>query len=391
MNESNRTACINLDVFASNITVIKNHLDRHGQKANHIMACIKSNAYGHGLIPTALALANSGCSGFAVADLSDALQLRKDGLKQRILLMSSTLSDEALYLISEHQIDWVVFHPQHLQQIESIQLEKPIQIWLKINTGMNRMGIDPQQANEAISRLQHASSTTAMPFLMSHFASADQKPSEHVATQYSCFLNTIAHHQASRSLANSAAILNYPETAFEWSRPGIVLYGGSPLPNTTGKDLNLTPAMEVNARLLTTHRCLKGESVGYSGWWQCKEDTPIGIVSFGYADGYPRQMPHGAPVMINGQQARTLGRISMDTLIVDLSNCPNAKIGDWVTLWGPDLPAETIAKRAGTSMYQLCCSLSQRTQFIYQWKGRSYRADRIVSAMQMRNTHEQIT
>jgi alanine racemase len=392
MNDFDRIARIDLDTFSHNLSVLKKHVATHesqnGACTHKIMACIKSNAYGHGLLPTAYALSQAGCEGFAVADIHEAILLRQANLSNRILLMSSTLTDSALGALSEHRIDWVLFHPQHIAQLESITLPKPIHVWLKINTGMNRMGLDPDAIPEAYRRLTQNKNVQGTPVLMSHFASADQKPSKHVANQYARFISTTAPFKTPRSLANSAALLNYPETAMDWSRPGLALYGGSPLANKTGQALGLKPIMNVQAKLISVHDAKPGDYVGYSGWWQCKNPTRIGVVAFGYADGYPRQMPHGAPVWLHNKPAKTLGRTSMDTLIIDLNQVPQAQIGDWVTLWGNNLPAESLAKRAGSSMYQLTCNLSQRVARHYIWQNKTYDASQIKTLFRETAHHD---
>ncbi len=355
-------AHIRLDAFRHNYRVAK---QMHGGKA---LAVIKANAYGHGAVQCAQAIASE-ADGFAVACLEEALELRQAGIKNPILLLEGFFEAAELPEIVANDL-WLVIHAQwQIDVLLAAKLAKPVQIWLKMDSGMHRVGLSPAEYPLAFKRLTgHVD--VAKIVLMSHFANADNLKSEHTAQQIEVFKNTVSRlnsqaYRADFSLANSAAILGWPQASGNWSRPGIMLYGADPLMAT---DTKLRAVMQLTSQIISIRHIQKGESIGYGSIFTAPRDTIVGVVAMGYADGYPRgaspENGIAAPAAVDGVLTKLIGRVSMDMLFVDLTDVPNAKIGSSVELWGDSILANDVAKAAGTIAYELFCNV-KRVQFKY--------------------------
>lgn len=320
-----------------------------------IMAAIKANAYGHGTLRTAEAL--QAADGFALLDTGEAVRLREAGFRQTILLLEGVFTAEDMALLAEYDLATVLHSPHQLAMLDAYPRRGSLSLWLKINSGMNRLGFAPQEAPAVMAQLKaHAAVRDVT--LMTHFAHADEAAG--VAMQLERFNTFAASYNMPRSLANSAALLRYPATHADWVRPGIMLYGASPFAETSAADLGLRPVMTLSSEIISVREIQSGEQVGYGGLFRAERRMRIGVVACGYADGYPRHAPTGTPVLVNGQLTRTLGRVSMDMLSVDLSALPDADIGSRVILWGEGMPVEEVAKAAGTISYELLCALAAR-------------------------------
>ncbi|MBI4936789.1 MAG: alanine racemase [Nitrosomonadales bacterium] len=330
-----------------------------------IMAVIKAAAYGHGLLPAAEALAAA--DGFALLDLRDAARLRQAGFRQTILLLEGFFTPGDLPLAIEHDLSCVIHHAQQLAMLDSCPRRSALQVWLKVNTGMNRLGFALRDVPAVMEKLKRHSAVRDIT-LMTHFSHADEAAG--VAAQMEVFETLAAPYRVARSLANSAALLRYPQTHADWVRPGIMLYGASPFgrggagqPNA--RQLGLKPAMTLHSHIISVREIAAGECIGYAGTFCASTPMRAGVVACGYADGYPRHAPTGTPVLVEGQRSRILGRVSMDMLSVDLSALPSADVGSPVTLWGEGLPVEEVARAADTISYELLCAVSGRVPLVY--------------------------
>jgi len=327
-----------------------------------VMDIIKANAYGHGLVPVAQAL--RGRDAFGVACLEEAISLREAGFDRRIVLLEGLFGLDDLALIHGYQLDVVIHHISQVEMLEQDRPAKPLDIWLKIDTGMHRLGFPPDQVAVVTERLERLPQPGCVRY-MSHFACADEPDNPATQIQLDRFEAVCADFKGERSLANSAAVLDWPASHCDWVRPGIMLYGGSPLPGRTAQDLGLQPVMTLATRLIAVNPHNKGEAIGYGGEWICPEDMPVGVAAMGYGDGYPRHAPAGMPVLVNGKRSALIGRVSMDMICIDLRTRPDAKVGDEVILWGEGLPVDEVAQQAGTISYELLCGVGSRVQFEY--------------------------
>lgn len=323
-----------------------------------VLAMIKANAYGHGFEQVARTLTDA--DAFGVACVAEGLQLRAVGVRKPIVLLEGFFKSDELTSICANELDIVIHHPYQLQILEKQKLSRPINVWLKIDTGMHRLGFMPQDIPEVWQRLIKCSSVKQSPKLMTHFADSDNLAKTTTQQQLTVFNECTKGIKAERSLANSAAIIAHPETHFDWIRPGIMLYGASPFADKTGKDFGLKPVMTLHSELIAVHKLTKGSAVGYGSTWVCPENMPVGVVAIGYADGYPRHAKNGTPVLVNGHKVPLVGRVSMDMISVDLRSQPDAKVGDPVILWGRGLAVEQVAKDAETIGYELLSGIQQR-------------------------------
>ena len=324
-----------------------------------IMAVIKANAYGHGLLHTAEAL--QAADGFALLDISDAVRLREAGFRQTMLLLEGVFTADDMALLAEYDLAAVLHSPHQLAMLDAYPRRGSLSLWLKINTGMNRLGFMPEAVPAVLAQLK-AHPAVKDVTLMTHFATADEAAG--VAVQLDRFNTLAASYNMPRSLANSAALLRYPATHGDWVRPGIMLYGASPFVETSAQDLGLRPVMTLSSEIISVREIQSGEQVGYGGLFRADRRMRVGVAACGYADGYPRHAPSGTPVLVNGQRTRTLGRVSMDMLSVDLSALPDADIGSRVILWGEGLPVDEVAQAAGTISYELLCALAARVPVV---------------------------
>ncbi len=322
--------------------------------ADKTLAVVKANAYGHGAVACAQALADL-ADGFAVACLEEALQLRRAGIKQPILLLEGFFSADELVLIAEYQL-WCVVHADwQLDALERAPLTQPLQIWLKMDSGMHRVGFFAHQYRAAYQRLQ-ACANVASIVLISHFARADELQSAATTEQYQLFQHTTRGMDAAVSVCNSPALVAWPQIRSDWSRPGIILYGSQPVPSS---ELQLLPVMTLQSKIIAVRELPAGEPVGYGAHFIAPRATRVGIVAMGYADGYPRHAPSGTPVAVAGEVTQLLGRVSMDMLAVDLTDIPQAGVGSTVELWGKTVSIDEVAACAGTISYELLCNVQR--------------------------------
>jgi alanine racemase len=332
--------------------------------ASRLMSVIKADGYGHGLMRVAEALAAT--DGYALLDIQDAMCLRAAGFRQAILLLEGFFNAEELPVIAEHDLTCVIHSLWQIAMLDGYPGRGMLDVWLKVNTGMNRLGFAPQQVAQVMEKLRRHRAVRGIT-LMTHFANADEDRG--VAEPLALFNEIAAPYRIARSLANSAALLRYPVTHADWVRPGIMLYGASPFAHESGGDvsaqqLGLKPAMTLSSRIIATQQLRAGDEVGYGALFRAEHAMRIGIVACGYADGYPRSAQNGTPVLVDGQRTVTLGRVSMDMLYVDLSNLPQADVGSRVVLWGEGMPIEEVARAAGTVSYELMCALTPRVPVV---------------------------
>ncbi|HEB54882.1 MAG TPA: alanine racemase [Gammaproteobacteria bacterium] len=356
-------ARIDLSALRHNLALARRHAPDSKQ-----LAVIKANAYGHGMLRLAQALEDA--DAFAVARISEALHLREAGIGKDILLLEGVNNRDELQLAQQQQLQLVVHQAEQISLLQQVRGE-PLSVWLKIDTGMQRLGFRPEQAALAYRQLRECAAVKGAPVLMTHLANADDRSSANTEEQCRRFEQAVADLDAEHSIANSAGLLGWPATRRHWVRPGIMLYGASPFIDSCAADWELQPVMSLETRLIAIKKCQKGEAVGYGSRWRCPEDMRIGIAAIGYGDGYPRHASDYTPVLINNQRAGIVGRVSMDMLAIDLRECAAAKIGDSVLLWGRSdegimLPAEDVAQKAASIAYELFCHVTPRVDFIYQ-------------------------
>jgi len=329
-----------------------------------IMSVVKADGYGHGLMRAAEALAAT--DGYALLDIQDAVRLREAGYRQTILLLEGWFSADELSVIAEYRLTCVIHSPWQIAMLDGYPESRTLDVWLKINSGMNRLGFAPQQVAQTMDQLRRHRAVRDVT-LMTHFANADE--SRGIVEPLALFNDLAASYRVARSLANSATLLRYPEAHGDWVRPGIMLYGASPFAPDMGEkfsaqQLGLKPVMTLNSRIIATQELRAGDEVGYGALFRAEHSMRIGIVACGYADGYPRHASSGTPILVDGQRTRTLGRVSMDMLCVDLSTLLQAGVGSRVVLWGEGMPIEEVARAAGTVSYELMCARTERVRIV---------------------------
>ncbi|MCX7083847.1 MAG: alanine racemase [Methylococcales bacterium] len=359
-------AVVNLEALQHNFQIVR----KYAPNAK-IMPVIKANAYGHGMLRIASALQSA--DAFAVARVDEGVRLRKAGIINNITVLEGFSSINELEAILDYRLDTVVHSFTQLNMFEARTELKACSIWIKIDTGMNRLGFKPLEFATAYQRLKSCPLIKGPINLMTHLANADDKRDTTTFKQIALFNQTVTTllkeqrietDQSKCSIANSAGILAWPESLTEWVRPGIMLYGISPFPEYTGAHWQLKPVMGLYSRLIAVKNLDKGDKVGYSGTWMCTKPTRLGIIAIGYGDGYPRYAKEGTPILVNGLRVPLIGRVSMDMITVDLESQPLAKPGDSVTLWGDGLAIEDIAIYADTIPYTLVCGITQRVRII---------------------------
>ncbi len=352
------TACVDLSAIKHNLALIKQLAPE-----SKIMAVVKANAYGHGLRDVATQA--HGADAFGVARIEEALQLRASGVVKPILLLEGFYSPQDLAVLVTNNIQTVVHCEEQLEALEQAKLETPVLVWLKVDSGMHRLGVRPENYAQFVERL-HACKNVAKPLrYMSHFGCADEPDRSTTQEQTELFLHLTRGCQGERSLAASAGVLAWPESRLDWVRPGIIMYGVSPFGTKSASDLGFIPAMTLKSHLIAVREVKAGESVGYGGIWTSMRDTRIGVIAIGYGDGYPRTAPNGTPVLVNGRKVPIAGRVSMDMLTVDLGPEATDRVGDEAILWGAALPAEKVAKHIGTIAYELVTKLTPRVAMSY--------------------------
>lgn len=361
------TAHINLSALRHNLARVKTFAPHSA-----VMAMVKADAYGHGLLRVAPALAAADALG--VARLEEALELYEAGNTIPIVIMSGYLGAAELKKMVQYNIAAAIHTEEQVKLLEQTSLEQPLQVWLKIDTGMHRLGFSAAEVPAIYQRLMASAKVKKPIGVMTHFAQADQIDNPITQQQINLFqqtANTI--HAELRSMANSAAIIRGLTNTRDiedltntkdWVRPGIMLYGVSPFLGHNGQEYGLQPVMTLKSQIIAIHDLQKDDAVGYGGTWVCPKEMRIGVVAVGYGDGYPRHADNNTPVLVNGVRCHLAGRVSMDLMTIDLSQCPQAKIGDSVILWGADLPIEEVAYCAETIAYELLCHMTRRVNFI---------------------------
>ena len=334
---------------------------RQTTSSSMIMAVIKADAYGHGMEVAALALAQA--DEFAVTSLDDVKRLREYGIDKPITLLSALLNTSEIKSLVSLNVRPTIFDHTQLSLISKLKLSEPLSIWLKVDTGMGRLGILPCDLLPALDLLKANSSIRDIS-LMTHLANADDPLHPQNQQQIKIFNDVIKQHDFYQtSILNSAGIMGNKDAALDVVRPGVMLYGISPLQGKTSKELMLKPAMTFKSELISIKHLPKGSKVGYGGSYQLKRESKIGIIGCGYGDGYPRHAPSGSIVLVNGERVSLVGRVSMDMIAVDLNDI-KASIGDEAILWGKDNPIEGLATAAGTIAYELSCGISSRVERI---------------------------
>lgn len=324
---------------------------------NKALAVVKADAYGHGAVQCALALADS-ADGFAVACLEEAIELRSAGIEQPILLLEGFFEADELALCMAHDL-WLVVHAQwQIDILVRAQLEQPINCWLKMDSGMHRVGFFPHEFVSAYQCLRRSANVGQI-VAMTHLAQADDLCSSATSQQWAVFNQAIKELGVPVSLSNSAAVLAWPQITSDWARPGIMLYGSNPLLEPTEVTRKLKSVMSLESRIIAVRELSAGEAVGYGARFVTQKNARIGIVAMGYADGYPRHARDGTPVLIDGQFASLAGRVSMDMLAVELTNLPQAAVGSAVELWGRNISVDEVARYADTISYSMLTNIKR--------------------------------
>ncbi|HXG27255.1 MAG TPA: alanine racemase [Nevskiales bacterium] len=350
-------AVIDLDALRHNLVRVRERAPRA-----RVMAAVKAEAYGHGAVEVARAL---DADALAVATLGEALELRQAGIGRPIVLLGGVLDTDELHTATGQDLQLVVHDFHQLGLIERSACAHTAAVWIKLDTGMHRLGFESGAMPELCRRL------AALPALrlqgwMTHFACADETDNPATCRQIETFRQMTAGLPGARSLANSAGILAWPDAHADWVRPGIMLYGASPLAGCSAESLGLRPVMTLRSRVLSIRELPAGEAVGYGGSWITPERMRVGILAIGYGDGYPRHAPSGTPVRVGGRRTQVVGRVSMDLLAVDLRGCDEVREGDEAVLWGEGLPADEVAAAADTIAYELFCAVRRkRVEYVY--------------------------
>jgi alanine racemase len=330
-------------------------LARRLAPASRVWAVLKADAYGHGLLPAMAALADA--DGLALVEFDQAARLRAAGWRKPILMLEGAFDPDDVDEAARLALSLVVHEPRQLGWLERLEARAEMPVFLKMNSGMNRLGFPPAEFIAAASRLATLPGVGPLTW-MTHFARADEPGGTEPALQR--FLASLPREGLALSLANSAALFSRSDVHADWIRPGIMLYGSSPFADRSAASLGLRPAMSFESRLIGVQSLQPGDAVGYGGTFVASEPMRIGIVACGYADGYPRHAPTGTPVQVAGGRARLVGRVSMDMIAVDLTAVPHAQAGDAVELWGEQLSVDEVAAAAGTIAYELLCAIAPR-------------------------------
>ena len=333
-----------------------------------VMAVVKANAYGHGLVATALALADA--DSFAVARLEEGMVLRSAGVRSSIVLLEGVFSAEQLAEASQQGFELVVHDAQQLRLLEAYRGARRFVVWIKMDTGMNRLGFRPEAFADALGRLRDLTVQPLELRVMTHLARADERDEPMTHAQIERFETTLTEagvsvsaaggHRLATSIGNSAGTLGWPRAHGDWVRPGLALYGVSPFPGETAGRYGLKPVMTLESTVLAVREVKRGESVGYAGAWRAERDSAIAILAAGYGDGLPRHLENGTPVLIAGVRYPLVGRVSMDMIAVDVTDAPKVVAGNRGIVWGAGLPVEEVAAHADTIPYELLCGVSQR-------------------------------
>jgi alanine racemase len=344
-----------------NLAALNANLARVRERAPgaQVLAVVKANAYGHGLARVLPALDDA--DGLALVELDAALALRDGRYSRRILLIEGFFEERELAEIAQRRLAVVVYDAEQVRMLETATLARPIEVFVKVNSGMNRLGFAPGEVADVCARLSSAPSVAALR-LMTHLARADDDDGLDDALRI--FEAACRGLPYPRSIANSAGVIRYAEVGGDIVRPGIMLYGASPFPYDTAAMLGLRPVMTLRSRLIAVQELKPSDSVGYGASYTAARAHRVGVVACGYGDGYPRHAPNGTPILVCGRKARLAGRVSMDLITVDLSDVPEARVGSPVVLWGEGLPVDDVASAASTVGYELLCALAPRVPVI---------------------------
>jgi alanine racemase len=347
-------AVIDTHALGHNLTAVR---ERAGRA--RVMAVVKANAYGHGLVPTALALAEA--DALAVARLEEGLALRAAGITQPIVLLEGVFTAEQLLEAARHGFDLVVHDLLQIELLEEMTGAHRFVLWIKIDTGMNRLGFPPREFATVLDRVRRLAPAPLELRLLTHLACADERDGRMTEAQLARFREATRGLDYAVSIANSAGIFGAARLGCDWVRPGLALYGASPFADSSAAQLGLEPVMTLETSVIALRRVVRGETVGYGGAWSAARDSLIAIVAAGYGDGLPRGLRDGTPVLIAGARAPLVGRVSMDMIAVDVSELgQQIHVGTPAALWGRGLPVEEVARHAGTIPYELLCGVSQR-------------------------------
>lgn len=352
------SACIDLSALKHNLKMVKQHAPN-----SKVMSVVKANAYGHGLLKIAQAAVDA--DAFGVARIEEALQLRAGGIVKPILLLEGFYSSRDLPILVTNNIQTVVHCEEQLEALEQAALENPVKVWLKVDTGMHRLGVRPEVYSEYVERLKACDNVAKPLRYISHFGCADELENPATQEQIDSFLLLTEGCKGERTLAASSGLLAWKDSHLDWVRPGIIMYGVSPFADKSANELGFKPVMTLKSHLIAVRDLKKGEPVGYGAIWHSERDTKIGVIAIGYGDGYPRTAPAGTPVLVNGRRVSVVGRVSMDMLTVDLGADCQDKVGDEVILWGQELPSEEVAQHIGTIAYELVTKLTSRVAMEY--------------------------
>jgi alanine racemase len=348
------SATIDLDALRHNLNVVRQRAPN-----SRIMAVIKANAYGHGLIAVAQAL--EGADAFAVARVDEGLALRKAGIHGDVVLLEGVFDRDQLDAAAQANFAMVVHTPEQIELLRHSGTQRRFKVWLKLDSGMNRLGFKPKDFPAAYGTLAQLPAVQKPIGLFTHLSSADEPKRADTAEQVQVFAALTANLRGERSIENSAGILAYPDSQADWVRPGLLLYGVSPFADSTGPEFDLRPVMTLRSHVIAVKELERGERVGYGGTWIAARPTRLAIAAVGYGDGYPRNLPSGTPVLVGQTQFGLAGRVSMDMVGIDVTESKQpVMLGDAVTLWGEGLPVEDIARWAQTIPYELLCGISQR-------------------------------
>ncbi len=334
-----------------------------------LMAVVKANAYGHGAVPAARALEPL-VSAFAVACIEEAEELRSAGLTRPIMLMEGFFEPDELAIAAQRDF-WVMLQNDwQMQTLEAATLPKPVTCWLKLDSGMHRLGFALAEAAPLLQRLRASHNVSEPVVLATHLACADELDNEFTSRQISAFRQHTAALDAPLSMANSPGLLGWPESHGEWNRAGVMLYGQTPFQQAHPEADKLRPVMSLESRVIAVREVAAGETVGYGGAWAARRTSRIATVPVGYGDGYPRNAASGTPVLVNGQRAPMVGRVSMDMITVDVTDLPPVNVGDPVELWGKHILANEVAAHAGSIGYEVMTRMLPRVPRHYRGTGR---------------------
>ena len=352
-------ATIHLGALRHNLTRI-----RELAAPAKVMAVVKADAYGHGLERVARAL-DGAADAFAVASLGDGLRLRAAGHRQRIVVLSGPDQAGDIAEMQRLGLDAAIHHESQLYWLsEASPTRGRLRVWLKVDSGMHRLGFAPEQAVAVHTQLATMPGIDPDIGLMTHFAESEVFDGERTRLQIERFRAATRGLSGPRSLSKSAGVLGWPDAREDWVRTGGLLYGLSVVDGKSGADFGFRPAMTLSTRLIAINTIRRGERIGYNGLWECPEDMPVGVAAVGYGDGYPRSAVAGTPVLVGNRSVPLIGRVSMDLITLDLREAPEARVGDRVMLWGPELPVEWVAAQSGTISYDLTCGMTRRVLFV---------------------------